>query len=325
MANFLSGVDPKWLKFGGEALQDLGYGLVNSPTLGGAFGAATRRMAEVQPYRDAYATQQKAEAERQAQINQTAQWLQTNYPQYASLPPDQGFKLAMQDLSAKQSAAGSAADPASVREWEYFSKLPPEQQGAYLRMKRSVPYLDVGTGFVQPDPVNPGAPGGPEIVKDNYTPAYDAGAGAAQAKVDVANEDAYASLASKMPGLKQVVNELGVLAEKATYTSAGKLWDDVLRETGQMPSEGALARTKYMAMVDNQILPLLRDTFGAQFTVQEGETLRATLGAPDKTPAEKKAVLEAFIEQKVRDVQALQSRVPGNSGGGAANDPLGIR
>jgi hypothetical protein len=59
-----------------------------------------------------------------------------------------------------------------------------------------------------------------------------------------------------------------------------------------------------MAMVDNQVLPMLRDTFGAQFTVKEGETLRATLGDPDKTPAEKKAVLEAFIEQKIRNIEA---------------------
>jgi hypothetical protein len=117
-----------------------------------------------------------------------------------------------------------------------------------------------------------------------------------------------------MPGLKAVVAELGTLAEQATYTTAGQLWDDVVRETGAMPTEGALARTKYMSMVDNQVLPLLRDTFGAAFTVQEGESLRATLGAPNKSPAEKKAVLEAFIEQKVRDLTALQNRVSGAGG-----------
>ena len=73
-----------------------------------------------------------------------------------------------------------------------------------------------------------------------------------------------------------------------------------------------------MAMVDNQVLPMLRDTFGAQFTVKEGETLRATLGDPDKTPAEKKAVLEAFIEQKIRNIEATAKQ-----GGVITPPPIG--
>ena len=71
------------------------------------------------------------------------------------------------------------------------------------------------------------------------------------------------------------------------------------------PREAAVAREQYIATVNNQILPMLRDTFGAQFTVQEGESLKATLGAPNKSPQEKQAVLKAFIEQKKRDVEAL--------------------
>ena len=77
-----------------------------------------------------------------------------------------------------------------------------------------------------------------------------------------------------------------------------------LRNAGAQPDE-------YVAKVDNQVLPLLRDTFGAAFTVKEGETLRATLGDPNKSPAEKKAVLRAFIEQKKRDVAALETRTNG--------------
>lgn len=210
--------------------------------------------------------------------------------------------------------------PANIREWEYYNAFPDDATKAeYLRMKRANPYLDIGTGYVQPDPVNPGVMGGPEIVKDNFTPAYDAASGTGTAKADVENKVAFDSLSSKLPGLKSVVSELSQLADKATYTTAGKLWDDVVRETGNLPTEGAQARTKYMSMVDNQVLPLLRDTFGAAFTVSEGESLRATLGAPDKSPAEKKAVLEAFIEQKVRDLDALQSRLPGGGAAGTAN------
>jgi hypothetical protein len=57
------------------------------------------------------------------------------------------------------------------------------------------------------------------------------------------------------------------------------------------------------------VLPMLRDTFGAAFTVKEGETLRATLGGDDKSPAEKQAILKAFIAQKKRDLDALTVRV----------------
>ena len=131
-------------------------------------------------------------------------------------------------------------------------------------------------------------------------------------KIDVENRAAADSLASKLPGLTSVVSELSELAKTATYTQTGQLFDTIVRETGQMPPEGAVARTKYISMVDNQVLPLLRDTFGAAFTVKEGETLRATLGNPNVAPVEKQAILEAFIEQKTRDLQALQSRLPKN-------------
>ena len=124
----------------------------------------------------------------------------------------------------------------------------------------------------------------------------------------------YNSLNSKMPGLRQVTEELAVLADKATYTYLGQAGDFLARQAGLDPSEGALARTKYGAMVDNQVLPLLRDTFGAAFTVKEGESLRATLGDPDKTPQEKKLVLDSFIEQKTRDLEALATRTGQNAG-----------
>lgn len=116
------------------------------------------------------------------------------------------------------------------------------------------------------------------------------------------------SQASKMEGLETVVTELDALADKATYTMAGRALDTGIAQLGLEPRDAAVARSEYIAKVDNQVLPMLRDTFGAAFTVQEGETLRATLGDPNKTPAEKKAVLRAFIDQKKRDIAALEKR-----------------
>lgn len=311
--------DFNWWRFGGEAAQDLGYGLANSSSVGNAFGLATQYGARQQPARDEAAQAAQDRKQQLLEKNQTSDWIKANFPQYGNLPTSQGFQLAMQDLQAQRNVASNAdaTDPASIREWNTFSAMTPEQQGQYLRMKRANPYLDVGTGFVQPDPINPGQTSGPAITKDNFTPAYDSALGGASAKVDSENQAAFDSLNSKLPGIKAVVDQLGTLADKATYTTAGRLWDDVVRETGNLPTEGAVARSQYTSMIDNQILPLLRDTFGAQFTQKEGETLRNTLGDPNLSPKEKKAVLESFIQQKVRDLEALQSRLP--SQGGAVN------
>lgn len=217
-----------------------------------------------------------------------------------------GERYVAQTLFNSQFGGSPSDMPASVREWEYYNALSPEEQSQYLGMKRSNPFLDIGTEYARIDPIT----GQPmtTVAKDNYTPAYDSALGAGEGKAAAEVNASLASLESKLPGLQQVVDELYVLSDKATYTSTGKLIDQVIRETGQVPSEAAIARTEFISKIDNQVLPLLRDTFGAAFTVEEGDRLRATLGDPDKTPAEKKAVLNSFIEQKKRDLAALQAQ-----------------
>jgi hypothetical protein len=119
---------------------------------------------------------------------------------------------------------------------------------------------------------------------------------------------AYKSMASKMPGLESVVKDLDTIGQKATYTLTGQALDFGRKQIGMGPREAAIARTEYLAKVDNQVLPLLRDTFGAAFTQEEGNRLRDTLGDPDKSPDEKRVVLNAFIEQKRRDLEALAAQ-----------------
>lgn len=161
-----------------------------------------------------------------------------------------------------------------------------------------VTFQDLGTSIV-PYSSKGGAPAGQPVQKDlaGAEKQKVLGKGEGEATID------YKSISSKMPGLEHVVSELGELAKSATYTSTGQLVDFVIRETGQEPRESAVARARYIAIVDNQILPMLRDTFGAQFTQREGESLKVTLGDPNKSPAEKQAVLEAFIEQKRRNIE----------------------
>jgi len=114
------------------------------------------------------------------------------------------------------------------------------------------------------------------------------------------------SMESKLPELLTSVNKLSELGKTATYTSTGLATDFAMRELGISPRQAAKDRAEYVARIDNQILPLLRDTFGAAFTQKEGESLKATLGDKNLSSAEKDAVLQAFIEQKVASIKSTQ-------------------
>jgi len=117
-----------------------------------------------------------------------------------------------------------------------------------------------------------------------------------------------------LPGLVATVDSLKELALIATSTVGGKLFDSAARELGFGGTKGATARAKFIAVVANQVLPLLKPTFGAAFTVQEGESLKATMGDPDASPAEKIAQLEAFITQKQRSIETSQREVQAITG-----------
>lgn len=268
---------------------------------------------------DDVANAQRAEEEqRKAQINMTAQFLREKGAEDLAAAVEGGMTSGADAFNSWYQQAnapvGGMAAPANVQEWQYYSQLSPEDQSRYLTMKRSNSPLNVGTSFVTQDPANPGTTIGAAIPIDNRGAAYEAGYGGVEGKSDAENTVLAESVSSKMPGLRSVIDNLTSLADTATYTQLGQAADTMKRELGLPVGQGAIDRTSYIAIVDNQVLPLLRDTFGAAFTVQEGQSLRATLGDPNKSPAEKKAVLDAFIQQKERDVAAMQSRA---AGGGA--------
>jgi len=133
-------------------------------------------------------------------------------------------------------------------------------------------------------------------------------------------ENLLKDMQANMPRIEQVTRELSELGGRATYTTFGKALDVGRKELGMSPRESAVARKAYMSKVDNEILPLLKQTFGAAFTKAEGDSLRATLGDPDATPEAKNAVLKAFIESKKGQIESLQRRtgqsVPTASQGG---------
>ena len=113
---------------------------------------------------------------------------------------------------------------------------------------------------------------------------------------------------ASIPSLEKTVKDLKDLSGKMTYTLAGQGRDIVARQAG-IATPGAVAREKYINTVRDTLFPLLRQTFGAQFTVKEGEALIATLGDPNKTPEERNAVLDAFLTQKKRDIESMRRQL----------------
>jgi hypothetical protein len=118
-----------------------------------------------------------------------------------------------------------------------------------------------------------------------------------------------------MPGLLRTVAQLDELSGIATFGLAAVAADDARRALGQEVSAGGQARAEYIAIVDNEILPLLRITFGAAFTVEEGARLRATLGNENGTPAERRATLDAFIQRKQVELESYGGVMPPPPGG----------
>lgn len=209
---------------------------------------------------------------------------------------------------ARETALRGGDAPASVREYQFYSDLPPEEQARYLGVKRAQQILDTGAGYTAVGPDLGLTPLidkklSPEALPETrqaQAAASEVGKelGAAQAKLG--------AMEAAMPGFVEVTDKLSKLGKIASYTTAQQVRDASLREFGVELPDSAVAKTEYMATVDNEVLPMLRDTFGAAFTVAEGDRLRATLGNEKMSPAEKDAALKSFIDAKTREVRKLQ-------------------
>lgn len=140
-----------------------------------------------------------------------------------------------------------------------------------------------------------------------------------QAKNYAEDLNEYNNMLSKMPELQDTVANLKNLASKATYTTTGQIYDRIKQEQGR-PTEGSIARDEYESIIANQILPLLRDTFGAQFTEREGNSLKATLGDPNKSAQSKIKVLNSFINQKVKSLESKYRKLQSYGGNIAQPD-----
>jgi hypothetical protein len=109
-----------------------------------------------------------------------------------------------------------------------------------------------------------------------------------------------------LPGVEEVVAKLRGLSSTATFTTTGRVFNTVAKELGFGATKGATARAAYQGTIDNQVLPLLKQTFGAAMTEGEGKRLADTLGDVNAAPEEKQAQLDAFIDSQRRQIESLK-------------------
>lgn len=249
------------------------------------------------------------------------------------------LQLGQQKLDAP---LGGGQDPAAVREWQTYSQLPPEDQERYLQMKRADQIMNLGGtqavrgqlgGIQEQYAVTPKPEQMPEFkaeqeqaiqgVRNVMEPIRQEDIAQRKAGVELATKPQIAQRTqeateigkdigtraaelgvkkARMPQLFRLVDDLSALGKEATFTRAGQAYDVGVRELLGADTPGSVARDEYISKVNNEVLPLLRETFGAQFTVQEGESLKVTLGDPNKTPKSKDAVLRSFISTKMQSI-----------------------
>jgi hypothetical protein len=111
-----------------------------------------------------------------------------------------------------------------------------------------------------------------------------------------------------LPGILDLVANLKGLSNVASSTLGKRGFDVVVRELGFGSTKGGTARAKYIAVVANTLLPLLRLTFGGSFTEDEGEKLLATLGSTNLDANARNAELDAFLESKISQIEGLRAQ-----------------
>lgn len=219
-------------------------------------------------------------------------------------------ETALQDVKFGQQVlmAQGTHTPSAVQEYQYYDSLNDADKQKFLAVKRAQQVINLGGQQAVLDPTGGIRESYDATLKPGELPTTKAAqARATESGKALGEKDAsLRDLEANLPALEQVVGELSVLGKQATYTKAGRLEDIVQREAGFNPGEDAVARAEYINKVRTEVFPILRATFGAQFTRIEGEKLESTLGDPNLSSPEKDAMLRAFIDQKKRQIKTLE-------------------
>jgi hypothetical protein len=284
---------------------------------------------------------ERAQAAQAGRVNQTIEWMRTqpNGEQFAAMAEAVGVEPALRALQEANAPATASASFAGLDAQARGAGLAPGTPAyedfmlngggapANIRALR-MQALDAGLLPGTPEYQEFMATRGSGLAADASTRATNIAdaetaadaeesrsRGSALGTNNAQNEIMLIDMQRNMPGLLRTVAQLDELSGVATFGLAQIAADDARRALGQEVSAGGQARAEYIAIVDNEILPLLRITFGAAFTVEEGARLRATLGNENGTPAERRATLDAFIQRKQVELESYGGVMPPPPGG----------
>lgn len=123
------------------------------------------------------------------------------------------------------------------------------------------------------------------------------------------DEEQLRNLEANMPALQEMVSELQDLADKATYTATGRGINKVQTELFGRSTQGDVAAKGYETRVNQNLLPLLKQTFGSAFTENDREQLQKTLGDPTAHPKIKHDALQSFIRNKQREIESKRRKI----------------
>lgn len=206
--------------------------------------------------------------------------------------------------------------PMSVKEWNYFKALPPDQQQQYLTMKRAEKYLDTGTEFVRPNPVVPGQ-NISAVPKNVAGEASQKEVGQAQGKA-VVNLPIVNNAADRM---------LSQIDELMTDPGLDKITGTLNGRTPNISSGSVDAQSRLDQIKGGIFLQAYNDLRGAgQISNAEGESAKAayarlnnqTMGTPQYRQA-----LQELRDQIVRLRDIATARANGGNVTGAGSLPPG--
>lgn len=234
-------------------------------------------------------------------------------------------------LAAAQMGGGGQA-PANVQEWEYYSKLSPEQQQAYLAMKRATGWQNAGGELIAPNPTNPAAPPLariPRTLPPEQDPALkgEQAAAAAAGRVEgEAGATAQRDLPNAVAGAEQTVGIIDkMLSHPGLSSAVGAKGPAMLFGALDSPIAGTEA-ADFMALRDQLGGKQFLEAFeslkgGGQITQVEGEKATNAI-ARMQTAQSEKAFREAASEFRAV-VEAAKNRAVQRAGGAQAATPNG--
>ena len=202
-------------------------------------------------------------------------------------------------------SVSNVAAPSNVREYEFFSKLDPEAQSAYLNMKRAGTVVDVGGVPTRVTPSGESLPlsdlsresdAARRIAESTESGRQDAErAGAIGASQDnrlmTEVQSAYNAM-DQAPRIGRTL-ELLQLVETGGFDAAQ-------RRVSQFLGTESADQVELNNILKTQVLSQLREVFGAQFTQKEGELLQQVEANFGKSTEGNIRLLEQAKKQIVR-------------------------